>query len=287
MNMHIQRGLGRALTQRLGTEPLTDDQLYRLAPSIFAPDKHESRSRRYTYVPTFGIVTALREQGFEPMVAKQGRSRVEGKENFTKHLVRFRHGTHEMRQVGDTRPEIVLINSHDGTSSYRILAGLFRLICLNGMVVADGLVGDVRVDHTGNIAEKVIDGTWSVVSQADKIMNRVEQFRAIELKKGEDLALAEAAHELRFEGASDTLRQAIKPDDLLRTRRAHDMGPSLWSTFNRIQENVIRGGQHGQARDAHNRIRSVSTRPINNIDQDVRLNRALWVLADRMAALKE
>src|SRR5918993_447106 len=101
MNMHFQRGIVGAFGSRMGTEPLTEDQLHQLAPSIFAPGAHETRSERYTYIPTIDIVRALQKQGFEPMVAKQGRSRVPGKAEYTKHLVRFRHGTHEMRQVGD------------------------------------------------------------------------------------------------------------------------------------------------------------------------------------------
>ena len=267
-------------------EPLDEDQLRKLAPSIFAPDKHDSRSDRYTYIPTWEIVRELMNEGFEPMHATQGRSRIEGKAAFTKHMVRFRHGTAEMRQVGDTRPEIVLINSHDGTSSYRIMAGLFRLICLNGMVVSDALVDDVRVGHSGKIADKVLEGTWSVVSQVDQVMRRPVEWAGVDLSQGERLAIAKAAHELRFEDTSDTMQDAIKPVTLLVPRRHEDMGDDLWSTFNRLQENVIRGGVSGRGRDAEGRIRNVTTRPVRNIDQDVKLNRALWVLAEEMAKLK-
>jgi len=286
MNMHFQRGIVGAFGQRMGTEPLDDEALRKLAPSVFAPDKHESRSTRYTYVPTIDIVNKLREEGFEPMVAKQGRSRIEGKENYTKHLIRFRHGTSEMRQVGDVRPEVVLINSHDGTSSYRILAGLFKLLCLNGLVASDSVVGDVRVGHTGKIADEVIEGTWSVVREAHRVMDGVERFKAVELSHGERHAFARAAHTLRFEDTSDTMQDAIKPQQLLSARRQDDVGPDLWRTFNVIQENVIRGGITGRGRDAEGRIRSTTTREVRNIDQDVKLNRALWVLADELAKVK-
>lgn len=271
---------------RMGREPLDEGSLRALAPSIFAGDKHESRSDRYTYIPTIEIVRALMAEGFEPMSAKQGGSRVPGKAEFTKHMVRFRHGTTQMRQVGDTRPEVVLINSHDGTSSYQLLAGLFRLACLNGMVVPVGLVDEVRVGHTGNIRDRVLEGTWSVVSQVDRVMERPAQWQQLQLSAPEQLALAEAAHALRFEEASEHMQQAIRPVQLNAARRSDDTGNSLWSTFNRVQENVIRGGLSGRARTPEGRWRVASTRPIGNIDQDVKLNRALWVLAEKMAELK-
>ncbi|ENC93594.1 hypothetical protein ECP03018678_3198 [Escherichia coli P0301867.8] len=35
---------------------------------------------------------------------------------------------------GEHVPEIILLNSHDGTSSYQMLPGYFRFVCQNGCV---------------------------------------------------------------------------------------------------------------------------------------------------------
>jgi hypothetical protein len=286
--MNFMSPMARSFTGN-GRAPLNEAQLRALAPSIFAAGKHDSRSERYTYVPTWDIVQALMAEGFEPMLAKQGGTRVAGKAEFTKHMVRFRHATHEMRQVGDTRPEIALINSHDGTSSYRILAGLFRLACLNGMVAPAGLVDDVRVGHTGDIRDKVIEGTWSVVGQVERIMERPAAWGSIEVKADEARALARAAHALRFEDGG-MQAELIKPEALLIPRREADRGSSLWQTFNRIQENTTKGGVQGRGfvtlEDGRRVHRNTQTREITNIDGDVKLNRALWVLAEEMAKLK-
>jgi hypothetical protein len=105
--------------------PLAEDQMRRAAPSIFAEGKHGSRSERYTYIPTIDVLRGLRQEGFEPFMVAQSKSRIEGKTEFTKHMIRMRHAG----QV-NTRPEaneIILINSHDGASSYQMLAGVFRL----------------------------------------------------------------------------------------------------------------------------------------------------------------
>ena len=124
--------------------PLAEDQMRRAAPSVFAEGKHGSRSERYTYIPTIDVLRGLRQEGFEPFMVAQSKSRIEGKTEFTKHMIRMRHAG----QV-NTRPEaneIILINSHDGASSYQMLAGVFRFVCCNGLVVGD-VTNDIRIPH--------------------------------------------------------------------------------------------------------------------------------------------
>ncbi len=71
--------------------PLSEDQMRQAAPSIFAQGKHVSRSERYTYIPTIDVLRGLHREGFEPFMVAQGRSRIEGKTEYTKHLIRMRH----------------------------------------------------------------------------------------------------------------------------------------------------------------------------------------------------
>lgn len=105
--------------------PLSEDQMRAAAPSIFAQGKHASRSDRYTYIPTIDVLRGLCKEGFEPFMVAQGASRVEGKAEFTKHMIRMRHAGQV--QAKPEANEIILINSHDGASSYQMLAGMFRL----------------------------------------------------------------------------------------------------------------------------------------------------------------
>ena len=105
--------------------PLAEEQMRLAAPSIFAAGKHASRSERYTYIPTIEVLRGLRKEGFEPFMVAQGKSRVEGKSEFTKHMIRMRHAAHAEAKAEAN--EIILINSHDGASSYQMMAGVFRL----------------------------------------------------------------------------------------------------------------------------------------------------------------
>src|SRR3954464_925321 len=140
--------------------PLPEEQMRLVAPSIVAPGKHSSRSERYAYIPTIDVLRGLRKEGFEPFMVAQSRSRVEGRSEYTKHMIRMRHAG----QV-NARPEaneIILINSHDGASSYQMLAGVFRFVCCNGLVCGK-VASDIRIPHKGNVQDEVIEGAFRVV----------------------------------------------------------------------------------------------------------------------------
>jgi hypothetical protein len=267
-------------------EPLTEDQMRQYSPSIFADAAHDSRSARYTYIPTIDVVRGLVKEGFHPVSVRQSRTRDESRQDFTKHMIRFRRDGAQYAAVGDTLPEVVLVNSHDGTSSYQLDAGLFRLVCLNGMVVNSGTIAKVKVPHKGDVLGQVIEGAFEVIDASVKALEAPRQWSQLQLAAPEKMALAEAAHVLRFADAEGNVETPIRPDQMLQRRRYDDTGSDLWTTFNTIQENTIKGGLHAIGRDANNRPRRVTTRAVNGIDQDVKLNKALWVLAERMAQLK-
>jgi hypothetical protein len=269
--------------------PLTIDQIARYAPSALATRPHESRSDRYTYIPTVEVIQGMMRAGFQPFSASQSRSRVEGKAEFTKHMIRFRHADFTAAMtVGEIVPEVVLVNSHDGTSAYKLIAGMFRLVCSNGLMVADSTTASVSVMHKGNIITEVVEASNGIIESSQKALTAADNWGRLQLTDGEQNAFAEAAHTVRFADADGKVSTPITAAQLLAPRRSDDRGADLWKTFNRVQENVIKGGLHGVQRDANGRrLRAVSTRQVKGIDQDVKLNRALWQLAERMAELKK
>jgi hypothetical protein len=260
-----------------GALPLSDDQIRAVAPSIFASAAHGSRSERYTYLPTSEVLDALRREGFEPFMVCQTRVRHEERRGFTKHMVRMRHAG----QVNDAEAnEIVLLNSHDGTSSYQLLAGMFRYVCSNGLVVG-ATVSDVRVHHKGPIAERVIAGAYAVLEGFERVRLHRDGMRAVVLDAAEQGAFATAALSLKYE--PDPVRPApVTASQLLEVRRSADGGADLWSTFNRVQEALVTGGLRGRRADGG----PMRTRPVQGIDANLKLNRALWMLAESMRQLK-
>lgn len=266
---------------------MDNDQLARLAPSIFATEAHTSRSAKYAYIPTSAVLDGMRKEGFVPVKATQGRSRIEGKTEFTKHMIRFRHSDYiGTERGGQVVPEIVLVNSHDGTSAYHLMAGLFRIACLNGMIRCESTTADLRVPHKGNVVDNVIEGAFTVIEDSKGAVEQAETWSALRLTHDERQVMADAARLLRFGDSEGNVETPIEARQLLAPRRREDRDETLWTTHNVIQENVIRGGLHAWTRDANNRQRRVTTREVRNIDGDVKLNRALWMLSQRMAELK-
>lgn len=257
--------------------PLSDDQIRSVAPSIFAEGAHESRSQRYTYIPTIDVLAALRKEGFEPFFVTQAQARDEGKRAHTKHMLRLRHAGDVLGK--SEANEIILLNSHDGTSAYQMLAGMFRFVCTNGLVCGE-TVGEVRVPHKGNVTEQVVAGAYDILDGFTRVVEEREGMQAVTLGQGEQIAFARAALALRYDAEAGAA--PVTEDQLLTPRRFDDRGNDLWRTFNRVQEHMIQGGLQGRAASG----RRTTTRPVNGIGQNVHLNRALWVLADEMRKLR-
>lgn len=259
---------------------LTDEQIQRVAPAIFADEAHSSRSERYAYISTRQLLDGMRKEGFLPVFVQQAKARDDSKRGFTKHLVRFRR---EDQLAAPEAREIVMLNSHDGSSAFDLEAGLFRLACANGLIYGD-VDTRVKVQHRGNILHNVIEGAYTVIKEFDAVGASIDRMKAVTLERPQQLAFAKAAMQLRFDGkAADDM--PFEADRLLRPRRMDDKKPDLWTTFNVVQENVIKGGIAGQTVNANGQRRRVSTREVKGIDQSTALNRALWTLADEMAKL--
>jgi hypothetical protein len=267
-------------------ESLSDELIMSRCPSVFAESKHDSRSDRFAYIPTMDLLAGMRSNGLLPVEVRQGGSKDINKRAFTKHMIRFRKPGDKLVHVGDSVPELVLLNAHDGTSSYQLMAGLFRLVCLNGMITADpnrGIDG-IRIMHSGNkVLDQVIEASYTVINDAENQQTLIEDMRAIELSAGEQQAFAHAASALRFD---DDHIDATLVSRINEPRRSEDNGNSLWLTFNRVQEALTHGGYRVRTTDEHNHQTSRRARPVNGIDQDLRLNKSLWLLAEHMRQVK-
>lgn len=266
---------------RQNRAPLTLEQIRKAAPSAFAEEAFAGMSSRYAYIPTAAVIENLMRAGFQVFAASQSRTKDEGRQNHVKHMIRFRQSGAAL-SVGEIFPEVVLVNGHDGSSRYKLMGGLFRLICSNGAIIADSLIGSVNVRHTGNVIEQVATGTLQIVEHMPKAIDAVKRWRDIQLSAGERTAFAEAAHAYRFADADGAITTPIRPAQLLEARRAEDTGADLWSVFNRVQENVVKGGLTAWGPNRRRR----TSREVKGIDQDVKLNRALWIMAEKLAEAK-
>jgi hypothetical protein len=257
--------------------------LMRKAPSVFAEEQHESLSDRYTYIPTIRLIEALDVEGWKPVQALQSKARLPDHREHTKHSVRFRHVAQLNHRNSGMVPEIILFNSHDGSSSYQIHAGIYRFLCCNGLIIADATLSHQKIRHSGDVVGQVIEGVYSIVEDLPQLPAKVEAMKAVELDEQEQLAFAKAAMHVRWEEPETC---GFSPCQVIEPRRLEDTAGDLWHTFNRAQENLLQGGLHGRRIDKNGRSRRTTTRPVKAPAEDLKINKALWALAEEMAALK-
>jgi hypothetical protein len=257
---------------------LTENELFKIAPSIFARDAHFSRSERFTPIPTIEVIRGLNREGFSVVGAQQALSRRVTNETHNKHLIRLRRLDDAQYNVGDSVFEVLLKNANDGSAAYDIMAGLFRILCANSLVAETPQQESLRVRHTGDVMGKVIEGTYTVLNRAGEIAEKAQAWRTIQLDDHCRMAFAKGALIERFgekEGLPGVADTTVRPEQVLMPRRQADGGHDLWSTFNVAQENLIKGGMHHRTNG-----RNLATRTIKGIDQSVQVNKGLFAMAD-------
>ena len=237
---------------------------------------HNSRSDRYNFVSTKQVLEVFKAHGWLPVAVQETKVRNYSKQGFQKHLVKLRQSDQaELKNVGDEILELSLKASHDGSSTWELLLGLFRLVCGNGVIATIGDFGSFRILHKGMTDQKVADAILHVLDYGPNLLERVKEFKAIPLTDSMQNHFARQAIELVNEGKEFI----IKPEDLLASRRPEDNASDLWTTFNRVQENVIRGGIARTTKQGKSR----KMRQVKNIDRNVKLNQGLWKIADQLA----
>lgn len=254
--------------------PLTVEQMYNVAPAIFATAAHPDRSERFSPIATFDVIKALSLEGFEPFMVAQTNSRDDLKRGYARHMVRLRH---QNESSAEGSPEIILGNALDGTGAYSITNGYFRMVCQNGLVTGD-VLSTFKIPHTGKVTERVVESCYSVLENFHKADDLMEEMKGTELAHQEMLVFAESALKARY-GDDEP---PVDPVKILKPRRREDLRGDLWTTFNVVQENLIRGGASQRDKDCKKK----SVRAITSVDRDVKLNQALWVLAEGMLQIK-
>lgn len=292
---------GGSIMARHGEE-LQNEELAAAVPSLFATEAHESRSDRFVPIPTINVLDGLRAADFYPVFAQQARTRIKGKELFTRHMLRLRHRS--LTNTAGEAFEVILVNANDGTAAYKMISGIFRFVCLNGLMTGDTF-NPVHVRHAGkDVIEDVRGGAMNVLATAPRVLDAMDRFKGVTLNRQEALLLADAAHRLRFESAYEAptddegneienalpvfneTKAPVSPIDLLRPARADDRDRTLWNAFNIIQERTIKGGQRGHVIGSKGQVRRAKVRAVKGIAQMTSLNQALWTLTEGMAALK-
>ena len=284
---------------------MSNDQLMRKAPAVFATAPKETTSDNYLFIPTAKLVDGLRGQGWQVVAAKQSMNRATSIDNRNSNKHALFLARNEMLQrganFGDSLPLLKLTNSHNGMSSFSLSSGFFRVVCSNGLTVPDSIYSAPKVRHTQDMASEVIEATYKVLNDFPMLIEMRNALSSIQLTNDEKFLLADAAADIFFDKKDRDLMNMIaktKRDDrfliesqLVGAQRYDDRKNDLWTVANVIQENMIKGTVR-LAQPVTNRYNGGTEynlraqRKVTSIDRDNDIHDKLFKMTQKFAALK-
>jgi hypothetical protein len=249
-------------------------------------------SSKYSFTTTSEIIDILDGMGWHVHSAKQQKRRTDI--DTAKHMLRFKNPAFDRSGLGEISPEVLLVNSHDRSSAIQFHLGLFRLICSNGLVVADSSLSKMSYRHLNLNFDEVKEGIATLVENVPNVLDSMERYDSIILGEQEQIEFVRKAMALRYpEFYFDTpelrdkkvlnkslIDDSIVYDEILSAVRPGDEGNSLWKVYNRVQEKVIKG-DFERIVATENGLRVRKARPIKNIRLDVNVNKGMWELLEQ------
>lgn len=252
---------------------LTESQIKERASSVFTASPASNVSKHYTHIPTSIVIDDMDKLGWGVVDVQQVKARTGV--GFQKHLLVFRNPDVVINgDDGDTVfPQILLTNSHDGKNAFTFTAGLFRLVCANGLVISTQEFENVKMRHMGYTFEDLQVKIKEMVNQLPLTVESMNKMKSTEIKEKEALKFAKKALTTRFTKAQIKVFK-INLKDLITPVRDEDKGTDVWSLFNIVQEKIITGDftykMGGTERKA---------REIKNFNQDLKVNKELFEMA--------
>ena len=253
------------------TEFKSLEELKQTTPSIFTKNGSNNTSDKYSHIPTDTVIKDLELLGWGVVDAKEVKARKQV--GYQKHLVVFRNPDVVINgKGGDTvYPQILLTNSHDGKNSFSFQAGLFRMICENGLVIATTQFEAMKIRHMGYDFETLQGVIKNIITNLDLTVESMNKMKETELNEEQVFKFAKSLLNLRVRDCKNTFGDDAVLD-VLQSQRKEDNGFGLWETFNRVQENIIEGNFQYTTRTGKRR----SARPIKNFRQDMILNQEMY-----------
>lgn len=259
--------------------PLTINEVQKFAPAAFADKAASEVSKNYAFLSTRNLIETLEKKSIVPFAVAQTKARTEEAKETSRHLIRFRHTDHRI-ELGEVVPEIVLETSHDAKSSFKFSLGLFRLVCENGLVAPCSVLDTIRIKHVNANDSDVIDASFEVLDKSDDAIENILEMKKKALTIDDRLSFANEAVSLRWDKQNE--RPDFEIEKLLKPRRKKDVDLDLWTTFNVLQENLVRGGlSFYKLNNLGYPIARQSTRAVNSISKNLELNKDLWTLANK------
>lgn len=255
---------------------LTEEQIRSAAPQAYAASPKPGLSAKYSFLPTSRIISDMKSLGWEVGQAKANRSRTTANQEFGNHVIKFFHPDiyiQDDKGGVESYINVVVMNNHTGTGSFKFELGIFRLVCSNGLILKDRDMGSFNIRHSGYSFDQLQETLNEAIKRLPDMVGRINQYNMITMTAEQQMDFARKALALR--SYSDRVPTEAELAEFLAPRRTQDQGDSLWVVLNRVQESVMKGGYH--IVNAKGKLRKAKS--IKNIQQDIKLNQQVWELA--------
>ena len=249
---------------------MTIEQIKSTAPAIFATTPSPKMSDKYVFVPTMDILENFQKQGWELSSVKQTGLGVYGV-----HELRLRNGG--LPKVGDCLVEAIIRNSHNGIATFSVSAGLHRLVCSNGLTVPTSLSESFNLRHQRFDLDEVKQLTESFAERLPIIQSSVDRMMTKVLTTPEKIQFVKQAINTRWK--TGTVPATLDVMAIMYPKREEDNKNDLWTVFNVVQENFIRGGLEYTS----SRGRKTSSKGLKSIMAVNQVNTKLWDLAEQFS----
>lgn len=183
------------------------EQLEQLTPAVYATTPHQKMSACYAFVPTAQVIQTMDRAGFCVVEARQSQARTRAPA-YAAHALRFRRRQAEVF-VGEVIPEILVLNSHDGSTSYHVRIALYRAICGNGLIVGDRSFPVWRVPHRGTAATDILEAAMALSHRFIDVGDASQSMRSTQLSVPQRPAFAADALALRYPKVSMEVRVCL------------------------------------------------------------------------------
>ena len=306
--VRVQKAFDEATREKVKNhQGLNDEEIKHLCPVAFKNRMVTSERRKlglskhYSFVPTNKVVDDLRALGYECVDATQVKARKKSTDGYQKHMLTFEHPKYKVDKVKEVKfsdgrtakfttekateyPQLLLTNSHDGGNAFTLSAGIFRLVCSNGLVIKTEDYCSARLVHKGYSFKAVQKLVNEFNVTIDEVLTKITAMKKVELTKEQQIEFAKKAALLRFTAKSyneDNIEDVVQLDDLLNVERKEDKGNGLYEVFNRVQESLVQGKYLYASSGAVNKegTKTRKARPIKNFKQNIDVNKKLSELA--------
>jgi len=229
-----------------------------------------SVSDKYKVVNSGELINLFENQGYMVTNVVETKTRDSEKLGHQLHRIRMTHEKFNTLSYLGTRPELVITNAHDGSSSLKINLGFYRLICSNGLMVGESILGE-KVKHIGgDIESRVIQAAESVSSKVDVGLELVNEASSIISTPDQRELIKENVLKLVLPDNTKKILGGFDP------RRRGDLSQDLWTVFNRYQEAALRGGIRYVSQNESGELKRNKTRAISSIQRSNKVNGILF-----------